>query len=462
LTKNVYIWGTGKAAKALYEYFYENQGYKILGFLEWKERIVNSDQNKSLIQTYSIENIKLDSGTAIWIPGVYEEQITRKLTTSYKIPEENINLWLPKLIILSLNGINRSHGIGVQLEWLLNNTSYPSSQILSITCWSDDIKSKYNEIEINPVKSESLVTQKAKIKEFLGDKSAQFWSFAVEKEDFFVSRWISENFHDQLIKRRLHMYDFFPSESKVDVINILNWNDFEVSTSNNSIAELFLSMGIEIDYKPYLASSDNTREDIGFERSLAGKNGQGKPSFVVIGNLWHKTSTDECSTLVRLDELCENLPTNLIDWYCSPIRAAHQFQRVKDLGIEIKNIAYRGMAHNLGAVLQKYDIGIVYFGEQEEPETNYEKYSFPSRIMEYMSAGIPILAISPKETYLANMIVSTNIGWSFTKREFYNLPEELKNTLFSHDEIEKRRLNCLIETKRIKATEEPFLRSFRI
>ncbi len=462
MIKNVYIWGTGQAAKALHNYFYDHPGYKILGCLEWNDRLENIDQRTGAPKTWPIEHIKINSNTAIWIPGIYEDQITRKLTSFYNIPQKNINLWLPKLIILTLNGLSTSHGIGVQVDGLVKRTGYPRSHILSIACWTDNIESEYDEIRINPRESKLLTRQKTKIRAFLGNKKAQLWSFAVEAEDFYVTRWISQTFHEQLIQRRLHMYDFFPAESKVNLVNLLDWKAFEVSTSIKRIAELFLNKGIEVDYKPYLFTSKGINRDTTCKPSSEKKNRLNSPSFVIIGNLWHKTSKDGCPTLIRLDELCRALPTNQINWYCCPIRAAQQFQRVKDLGVEIVNIAYRGMAHNLEAVLQKYDIGIVYFGEQEEAETNYEKYSFPSRILEYLFAGIPILIISPRGTYLNNMIIGTKIGWSFTKSEFYNLSMEDKSTLFSYDQIEKRRLNCLTEAKRISSSEEIFFKSFRI
>ena len=98
-----------------------------------------------------------------------------------------------------------------------------------------------------------------------------------------------------------------------------------------------------------------------------------------------------------------------IQWYAYPSAVAY----VHNAGVVFEpHIEYYGylndrpLAEHLGAA----DFAIVPFNIEDTPEYHYAQYSIPSRITEFMNAGLPIFAAAGKLTEAYRFLTENDIG----------------------------------------------------
>jgi len=102
-----------------------------------------------------------------------------------------------------------------------------------------------------------------------------------------------------------------------------------------------------------------------------------------------------------------------IQWYGYPTSALY----VRDAGVEFEpEIEYYGYLNTrvLHEHLCAADLALVPFNIANEPEYHYAEYSVPSRITEFLNAGLPIVAAAGQETETCRFLTSHGIGISAT------------------------------------------------
>jgi len=98
-----------------------------------------------------------------------------------------------------------------------------------------------------------------------------------------------------------------------------------------------------------------------------------------------------------------------IQWYAYPTSVTY----VKDAGVTFEpQIEYCGFLNNdaLHEQLCEADFAIVPFNIHDKPEYHYARFSIPSRITEFVNAGLPIFAAAGKETEACRFISGNGIG----------------------------------------------------
>jgi hypothetical protein len=98
-----------------------------------------------------------------------------------------------------------------------------------------------------------------------------------------------------------------------------------------------------------------------------------------------------------------------IQWYAYPTSALY----VRDSGVEFEpEIEYYGYlnARALHEHLCAADLALIPFNIADRPEYHYAEYSVPSRITEFLNAGLPIMAAAGAGTETARFLGSHDIG----------------------------------------------------
>jgi glycosyltransferase involved in cell wall biosynthesis len=98
-----------------------------------------------------------------------------------------------------------------------------------------------------------------------------------------------------------------------------------------------------------------------------------------------------------------------IQWYGYPTSALY----VREAGVEIEpEIEYYGYlnARVLHEQLCAADLALIPFNIGDEPEYHYAAYSVPSRITEFLNAGLPIVAAAGRGTETSRFLTGHGIG----------------------------------------------------
>jgi hypothetical protein len=98
-----------------------------------------------------------------------------------------------------------------------------------------------------------------------------------------------------------------------------------------------------------------------------------------------------------------------IQWYAYPTSELY----VREAGVEFEpEIEYYGYlnARVLHEYLRAADLALVPFNISDTPEYHYAEYSVPSRITEFLNAGLPIVAAAGSGTETARFLTGHDIG----------------------------------------------------
>ena len=96
-----------------------------------------------------------------------------------------------------------------------------------------------------------------------------------------------------------------------------------------------------------------------------------------------------------------------IEWYAHPNRVQTLIESGHDPGLEI---VWRGFVPNVQERLRAADLALIPFNTEAVAANDYARYSLPSRVSELASAGLPLVAISSPDTELARFILEKGIG----------------------------------------------------
>ncbi len=134
------------------------------------------------------------------------------------------------------------------------------------------------------------------------------------------------------------------------------------------------------------------------------------PDFraVVLGNFWNPALLADLKAAWRLcQQQCPGLPA--VRWHCHPAGV----ERVRAAGIvpgpEVEPAPFLS-GDDLWAMLRDADLAIIPFSRADEPATDYERYSLPSRLTELAAAGLPIFCLSGRGTPLHDYVTANQIG----------------------------------------------------
>jgi hypothetical protein len=135
-----------------------------------------------------------------------------------------------------------------------------------------------------------------------------------------------------------------------------------------------------------------------------------------------------------------------VTWYADPIRVQKTLEDANFY--RAKCLIWRGFIPSLGKELKKFDLGIIPHSPENEVVTNYTSYSVPSRILDYVSSGLPTLAITPRNSVLHKKILVEDLGYSLTFEELKSRPNFFVSLATEKEELlEKRKRIC----ERVKA-----------
>jgi glycosyltransferase involved in cell wall biosynthesis len=152
-------------------------------------------------------------------------------------------------------------------------------------------------------------------------------------------------------------------------------------------------------------------------------------SAVMLGNVWMPEVLNDLRAAWRwLGERVGGLPP--IAWYGHDTSV----ERVEKSGVQFgPEIQYGGfLPHDeLYRRLCNADIAIVPFNRQDEPESDYARFSLPSRITEFTSAGLPIFFAAGARTEPARLVDRSGIGMHTAPHDQDRLRERLLH--FSQD-----------------------------
>jgi len=105
-----------------------------------------------------------------------------------------------------------------------------------------------------------------------------------------------------------------------------------------------------------------------------------------------------------------------VEWYVAPKRVQDLLDSGIDMGLDF---VWRGFVtgRRLEAVLRRADLGLVGFNCGTAATTDYQRYSLPSRLAEYAAFGVPVFALATPDTPLAELFRNTGLGRSCDARE---------------------------------------------
>jgi hypothetical protein len=129
---------------------------------------------------------------------------------------------------------------------------------------------------------------------------------------------------------------------------------------------------------------------------------------VIIGNFWRpELLADVCAIWSELQRTLPGLPA--IRWHCHP----GGIERIRRTGInpepQVETAPFLS-GEALFSTLREADMALIPFSRQDEPDTDYERFSMPSRLTELCPAGIPIFCLTGRGTPFHDYVVGHGIA----------------------------------------------------
>ena len=134
------------------------------------------------------------------------------------------------------------------------------------------------------------------------------------------------------------------------------------------------------------------------------------PDFrtVVLGNFWNLALLPDLKAAWALcQQRLPGLPA--IQWHCHPAGVERLRASGCTPGPEVEPAPFLG-GEVLFTMLRDADLAIIPFSRGITPQTDYERYSLPSRITELAAIGLPVFCLSGPDTPLCDYVTSHGIG----------------------------------------------------
>jgi hypothetical protein len=119
-----------------------------------------------------------------------------------------------------------------------------------------------------------------------------------------------------------------------------------------------------------------------------------------------------------------------VEWYVSPLRVQALLDGGFDPGLDF---VWRGFfgGQQLLRKLAEADLGLLALNHEPQATSDYLRYSLPSRLTEFACAGVPLFAVASPDTPLAGFIARHGIGRTSTGPDPARVADDL--VAFIHD-----------------------------
>lgn len=183
--------------------------------------------------------------------------------------------------------------------------------------------------------------------------------------------------------------------------------------------------------------------------------GQGGFRCLISGNFWQ---SQMAGVVKRVWRKVQDASPGLapIEWYCHAESVKRTLEAVGSLEPEIHAVGFFA-GEDLLERLTDADLAIVPFNVHRKPESDYARYSLPSRLTELLALGVPVFCIAGDETPLAAYVTRHDVGVVCDAEDECRLVQRL--VAFVHDR--DARMQTGLRARRFAEVEfalEPFQR----
>jgi hypothetical protein len=166
---------------------------------------------------------------------------------------------------------------------------------------------------------------------------------------------------------------------------------------------------------------------------------------VMIGNFWDVGMVKILEKVWR--RFRERSPRcGPLSWFAPP----QALERLTREGVVLsQDIRYQGFASSLADALKGASVAVVPFSAGSDNMLDYAQHSFPSRIADYCAHGVPVFALAPSHSLVAQFIAENGIGISHDVTDVDAAADCLVNFLSDSRRMEecRRRTRALAETE---------------
>lgn len=413
-------------------------------YLHYKDvELLNADDFEAALQAGK----NLTEVDAYWITGRQRKRLTSLLTSINPILQNKVNAGLPKILLLTLHSVNESHGLGVHVSRLVELLGYPHSHLLNVCCYSEAYANAIPNIEVRPGEASrpEFIKKMEQVKEWADTSDIYLWSFAVEKEDSDLLRAVSSDLSGRIAQKRQHFYDWLPSTGQLNEeafkINLLEFGGVLSSYTSILTQQVEASTGLQCqtltDSLIYPLERPKAEPQV--------KLSANELRVVLIGNIWNRETSEGVSWYEALDKVLDEQIQDderiTITWYADPFRVQKTLEGANFY--RAKCLLWRGFRSSLVDELKTFDLGIIPHSPDTEVTSTYTSYSIPSRFLDYACAGLPALAITPRNSGLHQKIVSEDLGYSLTFEDLRANLNFLKSLLTEKKNLEAKRQNLI-------------------
>ncbi|HTQ29705.1 MAG TPA: hypothetical protein VMI53_00705 [Opitutaceae bacterium] len=129
---------------------------------------------------------------------------------------------------------------------------------------------------------------------------------------------------------------------------------------------------------------------------------------VVIGNFWNPALLADVRAVWRkLQQRLPGLPP--VRWHCHPAGVARVRAAGYEPGAEVEPAPFLS-GEALFAELRAADLALIPFSREDQPASDYERFSMPSRLTELCPCGLPIFCLSGRDTPIHAYLTEHDIG----------------------------------------------------
>ena len=168
---------------------------------------------------------------------------------------------------------------------------------------------------------------------------------------------------------------------------------------------------------------------------------------VMVGNCWPPSMLRDIQEAWRwVDVQLGGIPP--IQWYCHPTTMT----RAKEAGIQVGvEIQYGGffLGDAFFQKLREADIAIIPFNRERVPESDYARFSLPSRITELASVGLPMFFAAGPQTETERYVRQSGIGLC----GLLSNAEQFRQSLLSFVKDKELRTQCGINARQLAVDE---------
>jgi len=156
---------------------------------------------------------------------------------------------------------------------------------------------------------------------------------------------------------------------------------------------------------------------------------------ILVGNIWLEEAAAALAELGR--ELNSLAPDRMpFIWYAHP----NTFQRITKFGLSLEKVVENGGFFQQSELVKKMrmaPVGLIPIDGTDQCQTNYARFSLPSRIAEFCSAGLPVILLGSRDSAPAEYVLKNELGLVLSPEHPERAARELLDLL---EDADRRRL----------------------